>query len=315
MVRKQDLLAKCSIFLLLLLTSTICNAQLIRGFVSGTVTDSANAVIPAVQITLTNTSTNVSRYSVTDNSGFYRFAGLDPGEYSIEFKLPGFETRKITNLSLKTAQEVVIDQILSVGAVSTDVSVLATPGVELNKKTATVERTFSDRVIEELPMQIYNGVRDISRLALLAPGVTRAPSFTEFSANGQRSRNNNFMLDGVDNNDLSVTLNSLRRIPEAVEEVQVQTVAYSAEFGRSSGAQFSAITKSGTNAFHGDAWEYHRGNWMEPVSLANKRVRVNETPRFDLNQFGGDAGGPIVANRTFFFGLLDANRRREAPNA
>jgi hypothetical protein len=164
-------------------------------------------------------------------------------------------------------------------------------------------------------MQVYNGSRDITRLALLAPGVTRAPSFTEFAANGQRSRNNNFMLDGVDNNDLTVTLNSLRIIPEAVDEVQVQTTSYSAEFGRSSGAQFSAITRSGTNRYHGEAWEFHRGNWMEPVSLTNKRAGILNTPRFVLNQFGGDAGGPIVKNRTFFFGLLDANRRREAPSA
>src|SRR5262249_19746869 len=156
---------------------------------------------------------------------------------------------------------------------------------DLNKTSPTVERTFSELAAVELPTQIYSGVRDITRLAVLAPGVTRAPSFNEFSANGQRSRNNNFMLDGVDNNDLSVTLNSLRIVPEAVAEVQVQTASYSAEFGRSSGAQFSAVTKSGTNSYHGDAWEYHRGNWLEPVSLTNTRAGITDTPRFVLNQF------------------------------
>ena len=269
--------------------------------------------MPAVQVTLTNTSTSVARQAETDGFGFYRFVAIEPGEYSIEFKLPGFETDRVDHLIVRTAQEVVLDRTLKVGAIDVDV-VVETPGIDLNKTTATVERTFSERTTVELPLQIYNGVRDITRLALLAPGVTRAPSFTEFSANGQRSRNNNFMLDGVDNNDLTVTLNSLRVVPEAVEEVQVQTASYSAEFGRSSGAQFSAVTKSGTNLFHGEAWEYHRGNWMEPVSLTNKRAGIKETPRFVLNQFGGDAGGPIIKNRTFFFGLLDANRRREAPS-
>src|SRR5262249_31737257 len=211
-----------------------------------------------------------------------------------EFMLPGFETRKVAGVVVKTAQEIVLDQILKVGAVETDVSVLEDPGAELTKTSATVENTLSERLTVELPIQIYSGTRDITRLALLAPAVARAPSFAEFSANGQRSRNNDFILDGVDNNDLSVTLNMLRVIPEAVGEVQVQTASYSAEFGRSSGAQFSAVTRRGTNAYHGEAWEYHRGNWMEPLSLANKRAFLKETPRFDLNQFGGDAGGPIL---------------------
>jgi hypothetical protein len=303
------------LFVFLLSASNTSYAQLIRGFVSGTVTDSGGAVVPAVFVTLTNTATGIAREAETNGAGFYRFVAVEPGEYSVEFRFPGFETRRAGGLVVRTAQEVVLDQTLSAGGITTDVSVVETPGVDLNKTTATVERTFSHRVTIELPLQIYSGVRDISRLALLAPGVVRAPSFTEFSANGQRSRNNNFMLDGVDNNDLSVTLNSLRVIPEAVEEIQVQTASYSAEFGRSSGAQFSAVTRGGTNGYHGDVWEYYRGNWMEPLSLTNKRAGIKETPRFVLNQFGGDAGGPVIKNRTFFFALLDGNRRREAPSA
>jgi hypothetical protein len=289
-------------------------AQLIRGFVSGTVTDATGALVPGVQVTLKNAFTGAAREVQTNDFGLYRFVAIDPGEYSIEFQLAGFETSRVNQLVIRTAQELVVDQRLTVGGVEAQVSV-EIPGVELNKTTPTVERTFSERLAVELPIQIYSGVRDITRLALVAPGVIRAPSFTEFSANGQRSRNNNFMLDGVDNNDLSVTLNSLRIIPEAVSEVQIQTASYSAEFGRSSGAQFSAVTKSGTNSYHGDVWEYYRGNWMEPLSLANKRAGIQDTPRFVLNQFGGASGGPIIRNRTFFFGLLDANRRREAPSA
>src|SRR5262245_27896039 len=133
-----------------LLSTPICHAQLIRGFVSGTVTDSGGAVVPAVQITLTNVSTNVTRNAETNPSGFYRFAAVDPGEYAIEFRVPGFETRKVENVLLTTAQELVLDQVLNVGEVVTEVSVVETPGVALNKKTATVERTFSERVTMEL---------------------------------------------------------------------------------------------------------------------------------------------------------------------
>ena len=304
------------VFLLFLLgTAAPLKAQLTRGFVSGSVTDSTDALIRNVQVILINKQTNISRETFTNDVGFYRFVAIDPGNYSMEFRTPGFETHKIDDFAVKTAQEVVINQTLAPASVAAEISVFETPGSELAKTTATVERTFTEREINELPMQVYNNVRDITRLALFAPLVARAPSFTEFSANGQRSRNNNFMLDGVDNNDLTVTNSSLRIIPEAVQQVQLQTVAYSAEFGRSSGAQFSAVTKAGTNLYHGEAWEYHRGNWMEPLGLANKRAGFKETPRYVVNQFGGDMGGPIWKDHTFFFGLLEMNRRREAASA
>ncbi len=299
----------------LLAAAVPLNAQLTRGFVSGLVTDPTNAVIAEVQVILTNNLTNISRETVTNDAGFYRFVAIEPGEYSIEFSKPGFETHRIDNFAVKTAQEVVINQTLGPAPVAVEVSVRETPGGELAKTTATVERTFTDREISELPLQIYKDVRDITRMALFTPLVTRSASFTEFSANGQRTRNNNFMLDGVDNNDLTVTNSSLRTIPEAVQEVQLQTVAYSAEFGRSTGAQFSAVTKAGTNRYHGEVWDYHKGNWMEPLGLANKRAGFKETPRYTVNQFGGDTGGPIWKDHTFFFGLLEVNRRREAASA
>lgn len=306
------------ILLLLLLLWTVppaANAQLTRGFVLGTVTDSTGAVIPQVEVTITNQATNISRATATNGAGFYRFAAVEPGDYSIEFKLTGFSSVKAGPLTVNTAQEVVVDQTMQAGAVTASITVEGTPGAALAKTTATVERTLSARVVAELPMQIFNNTRDISRFALLAPTVVRASSFTEFSANGQRTRNNNFIVDGVDNNDPTVTQHSIRIIPESVQEVQVQTATYSSEFGHSSGAQFSAITKSGTNVFHGEVWDYHRGNWMEPLSLTNKRAGIASTPRFVLNQFGGDIGGPILQDRTFFFGLIEANRRREAPAA
>ena len=120
-------------------------------------------------------------------------------------------------------------------------------------------------------MQVYNLGRDISRLALLAPTVNRASGSNEFAGNGQRARNNNFMIDGVDNNDLSVTMQRRPNHSRSRKEVQIQTTAYAAEFGRNTGVQFSAITKSGSNSYHGEVWDYYRGNWMEPISLTDKR--------------------------------------------
>src|SRR5215831_13054640 len=288
-------------------------AQLTRGFISGTITDSSGAILPAVQVKITNTATNITRQMVSNDTGFYRFVAVEPGTYAVEFALSGFSPRKVDNITVGAAQEKVVDQTMSVGGVTADISVVETPGLEIAKTDATISRTISERVVQDLPLTA--ATRDVTRLALLAPTVTRAPGSNEFAANGQRARNNNFMLDGTDNNDLSVTLNNARIIPEAVAEVQIQTSAYSAEFGRSSGAQVSVITRSGTNQFHGEAWDYYRGNWMEPVSLLNKRANLNATPRYVANQFGGDVAGPIFKDRTFFFGLLEFNRRREAADA
>jgi hypothetical protein len=294
-------------------TTNPARAQLTRGFISGTVTDASHAVVPGVLVSITNKLTGISRETVSTDAGFYRFVAIEPGTYSVEFKLAGFETRRIDAVTVTTAQEVTLNQALNIVGVTADVLVTETPGVELAKTNPTIERTFSERMLSDLPLTAAR--RDVTRLALLAPTVTRAPGSNEFSANGQRARNNNFIIDGVDNNDYTVTLNSARIIPESIQEVQVQTTAYSAEFGRSSGAQVSLVTRGGTNELHGQLWENYRGNWMEPVSLANKRAQINETPRFTVNQFGADGGGPIFTNRTFFFALLEKNMRREAPQA
>src|SRR5215831_4151995 len=288
-------------------------AQLTRGFISGTITDSSGAILPAVQVKITNTATNITRQMVSNDTGFYRFVAVEPGTYAVEFRLSGFASEKTDSINVGAAQEVVVNQTMNVGGITAEISVVETPGIELAKTDATISRTISERVVQDLPLTA--ATRDVTRLALLAPTVTRAPGSNEFAANGQRARNNNFMLDGTDNNDLSVTLNNARIIPEAVAEVQIQTSAYSAEFGRNTGAQISLITRSGTNEFHGKAWDYYRGNWMETVSLLNKRAGINQTPRYVANQAGGDFGGPLIKDRTFFFGVVETNRRREAADA
>jgi hypothetical protein len=150
---------------------------------------------------------------------------------------------------------------------------------------------------------------------LASPLVTRAPGSCELSANGQRARQNNFLVDGTDNNDLAVTVPIARVIPEAVAEFQAQVTPYSAEFGRNTGAQVSILTRSGTNVLHGEAWDYFRASWMEPLSLLNERAGFTETPRYVQNQAGGSLGGPLKKDRLFAFVLGEFNRRRDAPDA
>jgi hypothetical protein len=269
-----------------------------------------DAVVPSAEIVIRNLETGLERETVGNAVGVYRFPAVEPGKYSIEFKAKGFSSKKLESVEVGTIEEIVINQRLEIAGLTITVNVVDAPaGIDVNKTNPTLSRTFDRRPVEELPI---GAMRDVTRLALLAPTVARAPGSNEFSANGQRARNNNFLIDGTDNNDLTLTLNSSRIIPEGIAEFQIQTASYSAEFGRNSGAQVQTITRSGTNAFHGDIWEYYRGNWMEPLALRNKDAGLKETPRFSQHQFGGAVGGPIVKDRTFFFGLFEYHTRREA---
>jgi outer membrane receptor protein involved in Fe transport len=305
---------RASVLVLMLLCGFAAWGQLSRGYISGTVTDSSGAVIANADVSIINVDTNIRRSAKTNEVGLYRFPAVEPGRYMVEFASSGFATRRVGPVEVGATQEVVLNQSLEVASATTTLEVVAAPaGVELSKATASIERKLDVKVLENLPLT--GATRDVNQIALLAPTAARGPGSTGISANGQRARNNNFMIDGVDNNDPSVTISNNRIIPEAISEYQVQTAAYSAEYGRNSGAQIMVTTRSGTNEFHGSVFNYYRANWVEPVSLINKRAGVNSTPRFNQNQAGGSLGGPIRKDRTFFFALIEANRRREAPDA
>lgn len=292
----------------------LLDAQLTRGFVSGTVSDPSDAVIVGAVVRIVNGSTNEEREAKTNQVGVYRFVALEPGSYTIEFSAPGFEGKRLENIVVGPAQEVVLHETLAVVGQTLSIEVREfVPVAGLARATPTVERTLDGSFAQSVPLTA--ATRDAARLALLTPTVIRAPGSSEISANGQRVRHNNFLLDGTDNNDLTVTGPNIRMIPEAVSEFQVQVTPYSVEYGRNTGAQVSIVTRRGGNTWNGELWDYYRANWMEPVSLLNKRAGLSETPRFVQNQVGGSLGGPIQRDRTFFFGLLEANRRREAPDA
>lgn len=297
----------------LLILGVSASAQITRGSFTGVVTDPTGAVIPGVVVKARNLATGVERDVETNTVGVYRMVGVDPGAYRLDFRKEGFEAFVVGRVELNTGAEVTLNQTLKIGTAATVVEVTEPPvGVELSKSSGTIERTFQSKFVNEIPLT--GATRDVNQLALAAPTATRGPGSTGIAANGQRARNNNFMLDGVDNNDPSVTISNLRVIPEAVDQFQVQTSPYSAEFGRSSGAQISVVTKSGGNQYHGSVFDYYRANWMEPVNLINQRAGLKETPRFNQNQAGGTLGGRIIRDRTFFFALIEANRRREAPD-
>jgi outer membrane receptor protein involved in Fe transport len=297
-----------------MLSVTASYAQLTRGAIIGSVQDPTAAIIAGATVRIVNDATKAERATTTNSDGLYRFDGVDPGVYAVTFSAAGFAESRVNAVSVATSQEVTLNQRLGLSTSATTVDVTENPpGVELAKTTATIQRTLPETFIENVPTT--SGTRDVNQLALLAPTAVRGPGSTGISVDGQRARNDNFLLDGIDNNDSSVTLSNNRVTPEATGEFQVQAQAYSAESGRNSGGQIQVITRGGTNNLHGEAYEYWQGNSLIPVTLPNKRNGLTYTPRFDQNQVGGSIGGPIRKNKLFFFGNMETDRRAEAPSA
>ena len=305
-----------------LLSPTVTNAQLTRGSIAGTVRDESGAVLKGAEIKVISPTTNNTRSVTADDSGFYRVGALDPGIYTVVVESVGFSKAENRQVVVNSSLETTFDVQLKVGNVSESVDVTASAeGISLNKTNATLGLSISTRQGQELPL---GAGRDVNNLALLAPNAFPAPGSTGISVNGQRARNNNFTIDGTDNNDISVTLSTVSIIPEAVAEFQVQTNAYSVEFGRNSGAQINVITRSGENDFHGDVFEYYRGSRLNALTNIEKNRGQTRPSRFVRNQYGFTVGGPLHLprfgeggpsvysgkNRTFFFVAYQEDRQR-----
>jgi len=300
-----------AVMLTMFLLPLLAHAQLTRGAISGTIHDTTGAVIAEATITVTNVNTNQVRTGTTNGEGFYRFAAIEPGSYKIVIQKAGFAGAEARDIIVRTSQEVTFDAELNVAAttesVLVDISAQA-EAIALNKTNPTIGLTATSRQATELPL---SPGRNLNNLALLSPNVFTAPGSTGMSANGQRARNNNFAIDGSDNNDISVTIATSPIVPEAVAEFQVQTNPYNVEFGRNSGAQINVITKSGTNKIHGDAFEYYGGSALNALDNREKSSGLDRPARFNRNQFGFDLGGPIIKDRTFIFGLMQGDRLRQ----
>jgi hypothetical protein len=318
----QTVTALMTVITFCLLLSTSVYAQLTRGAIAGTVRDQNGAIVAGAEVKVTNIQTTVTRDAVTDEDGFYRVGALDPGTYSVVIQKSGFSRAENKAIVVTTSQETTFDAELKPGNVTESVDITAeTEAVTLNKTNATISATFNERQVEELPL---GAGRNVNNLALLSPNVFSAPGSTGISANGQRARNNNFTIDGADNNDISVTIPTVGVIPEAVSEFQIQTNPYSAENGRNTGATIGVQTKSGTNDFHGDLYEYYRGSDLNALTNRQKVQGLTEPPRSNRNQYGFAIGGPVLflnvgddgpsiydgRNRTFFFYLFQRDQQR-----
>jgi hypothetical protein len=279
----------------------------------GTVVDSAGAVVSGAEITATNLSTHASRIVTSSGEGSYSITNLPIGAYEITTKKDTFKAFHVSSVQLTVAEVVTVNITLEPGQVSEIVQVSADllPSVDL--ETSQVSNLISQRQMQDLPMV----TRDPYSLILLSPGTIQTNAIGGFSVNGSRERDNNFLLDGFDNNDTSVPgqsggLASLN--PDSTQEFRVITNNFMPEYGRNNGAIVEVVTKSGGNDFHGNGYWFGRYSALGARDYFNHGVddEGNSDPKnpYVRNLFGASFGGPIIKDKTFFFVNSDWHRFR-----
>jgi Carboxypeptidase regulatory-like domain/TonB dependent receptor len=307
---------------------SIALAQQETATIAGTVRDASGAVVPGATVTVTNVRTNIAVQTQAGDDGGYVVPSLRPGDYSVTAESAGFQKTLRTGITLQVAQVARVDISLQAGQISEAVEVVAGTPL-LDTLTSSRGSVVDQKKIVELPL---NG-RDYNQLALLSPGVlpgTPRLASVNFkgvlNVNGNRTFNNVFLLDGVDNISYSNSFRGenvqlVQPSIEALQEFKIQTNAYSAEFGRSSGAVVNATIKSGTNAVRGSVYEFLRNDRLDANNFFSNALGAPK-PKRERNQFGAAVGGPIVRNRTFWFadyeGLRDLEgvpRVRQVPTA
>lgn len=293
-------------------TALALSAQLTRSQFSGTLEDDTGAAIIGVRVTASNQATGIRWETETNEAGTYRLVAVEQGSYNIEYRRAGLETINLRDVTVAANQEVILNQVLRPAAELSELTVVASAAqVQLARASATLDRHVTQQVVDGLSVTPAGQIFSVWNFALLAPTAVRvsnAAAPRTISVNGQRSASLNFTLDGIDNNEFFSGIPANYPIREELSEVQVQTAAYSAEFGRNS-SQLSLISRSGTNNWHGEIFDYHAANWLQAVTLQDKRAGL-KSPRFVSNRAGLIIGGPIRTNRTFFFGHGSTYPRR-----
>ncbi|MGD0681939.1 MAG: TonB-dependent receptor [Terracidiphilus sp.] len=285
-------------------SAPVAHAQAISGDITGTVTDASKAVVVKATVVAKNVGTGIAYTATTGGAGDYRISNLPPGTYDITASATGFAKSTLKNFAVQLNQVLTANFTLKISANET-VEVSAEAGVALDTTTAALETSFSSQQLTELPAATNN----VLNLSLMTAGVATSGGVgqgTGPSVGGQRPTDNNYMVEGIDNNDKSVPGPLLAVPSDAVAQFTSMQNQYSAEFGHSNGGQFNQIIKSGTNKFHGVAYEYSQNRHYNAIDAGTARAEVANNqqpsnPRYDDNRFGGQVGGPIFKNKLFFF--------------
>jgi outer membrane receptor protein involved in Fe transport len=307
-----------AVFAVLFVFSKPAMAQATTGTLKGAVVDPQGAAIAGATVTVRNEATGVVQTTTATSDGLFAITNLPPGKYTVTGTAStGFSAKKVTGVDVRIGTETDIKVELEIGTPTETVTITGNTE-EIVQTTSQISASFESRKVEDLPSNAAGGGLDT--LALLAPGVV--PGFgnvnsngTTLSVNGNRARSNNFTLDGTDNNDLTIGgPNFFISNQDSVQEFQVITNNYSAQFGRNQGAVINYVTKSGTNEFHGSGFEFHRNSSALDAMTNQQRSESSRSRRdkFISNVFGGTFGGPIVKNKLFFFGDAQFIRQRES---
>jgi Carboxypeptidase regulatory-like domain/TonB dependent receptor len=293
---------------MLFLMSSAAFCQLTTADILGAVTDSTGAVVPNAAVVLTNIGTNEKRTATTNSSGEYSFNLLPVGHYSIEVKAGGFQAAITKDLAVEAGDRARNDVHLTLGSESTIVEVTASTPL-LQADSATISSTVTAKAVQDLPL---NG-RNFVQLVALVPGANegqgnglssggrpddRRTNAAGVSVNGQDESLNNWVVDGVDDNERIIGTIGVKPNVEGIQEITVQTNSYAAEAGRTAGGVFNIVTRSGTNHFHGSVYEYFRNDIFDGRTFFQT---TGAKPELRQNQYGGSIGGPIFRDRTFFF--------------
>lgn len=302
-----------------LLFATFAAAQITTGTISGTVADSSGAVLPGARVEVLNEGTGAVRTVMTAADGHYSAPSLPVGHYRVTVGMQGFQSEVRTGIVLTIGRDAVVDLKLNIGAVAESIEVTGEAPL-LETTESAVSYLVNDRTLRDLPL---NG-RDMSQLILLNPGVSLSVNSTaqqgfngfgkRISISGMRGEDNIYLLDGGLIGDFR------RHIPtgpsgsllgiETVQEFQVLTNSFGAQYGRALGGVFNSVSKSGSNDWHGDAYDYLRNSALDARNFFDRRAFVNDPriPPFRRNQFGGTIGGPIKKDKMFFFAAYESTR-------
>ena len=317
----RNSVVRCLSFLLTITTAAVGPlwAQIDQGAVRGTAQDPSGGLVPGAKVTLTNEGTSLALTTSTAADGTYSFAPIKIGDYTVAIEKPGFQVVSQTHVGVHANEQVRVDFKLTPGQVNQTIEVNSALPV-LQTQSSDVTQTISEKQVTDLPL---NG-RNYTFLARIAPGVTgmqsgRVAGTGGFAANGLPWSHNSYILDGIDNNnDTADFLNGAAFViltpPDAVQEVNVQTSNFTAEYGRAGSAVMNVTTKSGTNKFQGDLWEFLRNDAMDASGWAANRAGTAK-PELRQNQFGFTIGGPVWIphiyngrNKTFFFADYQGTR-------
>ena len=300
---------------LFMVSAQHASGQVDEGSVTGIVQDTTGAVVPNAQVILLNTDQGLILEVRTNDSGVYTFSPVRIGNYSVSVTAPGFAKTTQQNLTVNVGQHLLVNIQLKLGASTETVEVSAAPP-QLQTEEASVGQVMTEKTVRDLPL---NG-RNFTFLAQLGAGTQTPQADTRgnaasgaFSANGLRPAQNNYLLDGIDNNSNAVDfLNGTNFIVlppvDAISEFKVQTANFSAELGRSAGAVLNATIKSGTNSIHGAVWEFFRNDVLDAADWFENNAGVKKGA-LRLNQFGVAIGGPIIKDKIFIFGDYEGLRR------